>query len=418
MKIKFILDNKLLTNSILYTFGSMMTPLIGLVMLPVYTENLTPSEYGIMTTVQTLVGLLQLLLLLSLHGAVTRLFYDFLNEPEKQKEYLGTIFIFVVFFSTIMSIILILFFQPFGSLLFKQIPVYPFYFILIGLSWVTSLLSLPLALFRAQEKAGLFVLINLLKAIAIMTLMVYFLIFKGHGVESVLLSQFFIIMILVVITFVKSFKYLKLSFNLTYLKDSLNFSLPLIPHVASAWIISSSDRIILEKYIEIEQLGVYSLAVQVAMVLSIFFQSVNNALVPRYTRLRKEGNEGQAKKLLNVFSIVILLFGVAAIPLAMLAIQFFTTKAYYGAIGLLPLLIIGQIIKGYYYIPVAKLFYVKKTKAIASSSSVAALTNVAINILAIPFIGIYGAIVSTIAAEFIRLILLTILSNKEKKSYI
>ncbi|MFD1037193.1 hypothetical protein ACFQ3N_01960 [Virgibacillus byunsanensis] len=73
-------NNLFLKYSILYTVGGMMTPMIGLIMLPIYTGYLTPAEYGIMT-VLTLVGMLQLFLLLSLHGAVTRFFYDFLDKP-------------------------------------------------------------------------------------------------------------------------------------------------------------------------------------------------------------------------------------------------------------------------------------------------------------------------------------------------
>lgn len=68
----FLIINKLFSsqffkNSLLYTIGSMMTPMIGLIMLPVFTSYLSPTEYGIMTTVQSIMGMLQLLLLLSLH---------------------------------------------------------------------------------------------------------------------------------------------------------------------------------------------------------------------------------------------------------------------------------------------------------------------------------------------------------------
>ena len=150
LRIRKMFKSKFLKNSLLYTFGSMITPMIGFIMLPVYTGYLSPAEYGIMTTVQTLVGMLQLFLLLSLHGAVTRFYYDFLNQPEKQKEYLGSIFTFVLLFSSFVAIILLVFSNPIGSLLFKNIPVNPYYFYLIGLSWVSALFSLPMSLFRAQ----------------------------------------------------------------------------------------------------------------------------------------------------------------------------------------------------------------------------------------------------------------------------
>lgn len=414
--IKKIFKNKFFKNSILYTLGSMMTPLIGLIMLPIYTNYLTPSEYGVMTTIQTLMGMLQLFLLLSLHGAITRFFYDFLNEPKKQKEYLGSIFTFVLLFSTISSAILLVLKDPIGNILFKQISVDPYFVYLVGLSWVSSLSALTMALFRAQEKAGQFIFINILKAFLISSVSAFLIVSKGLGPDSVLLVQFVVTLITVLITFCLQGKYLKVTLNLSYVKQSLLFSLPLLPHVASGWIISSSDRIILEKFIDISNLGVYALAVQVSMVLALFYTSVNNALVPRYTKLRKEGDEAKADKLLRIFGKLVTIFGVMSIPVAMLTVKVFTSNQYAEALVLIPLLLIGQIIKGYYFIPVAKLFYVKKTKSIAISSTLAAIISIFINLLAIPFIGVYGAIVSTIISETCRYLLISRASENEESS--
>lgn len=401
-----LFKSKFIKNSILYTFGSMMIPMTGLIMLPIFTNYLTPAEYGIMTTVQTLVAMLQLFLLLALNGAITRFFYDFLDQPEKQKEYLGSIFIFVLIFSTSVATILIFFSNSVGSLLFKNIPINPFYFYLIGLSWLTALSALPMALFRAQEKAGLFVLINVVKALFVMGITAYLIVGRGLGAESVLISQVLITFVVVLLTFGMQLKFLKFSLNLIFVKQSLIFSLPLLPHVASAWIIKSSDLFILEKFVDISHLGIYALAAQISAVLALFYTSINSALIPRYTKLKKYGNEIVANKLLKLFFYIVLIFGVMSIPIASLGIFLITSNDYHGAIHLIPFLIFGTILNGLYFIPVAKLFYHKKTKVIAISSSYAAFFNILINLIAIPYIGIYGAVLSTIVSEIIRLLLI------------
>lgn len=401
-----LFKSKFFKNSFLYTIGSMMTPLIGLIMLPIFTEYLSPTEYGIMTTVLSLMGVLQLFLLLSLHGAVSRFYYDFLNQPEKQRKYLGSIYTFVLMFSTVIAIFLLLFNDAIGSVFFKQIPIDPYYFYLVGLSWVNSLWSLPMALIRAQEKVVLFVLINIIKALFIMVTTMYLIIGKGLGAESALISQMIITFLIVLIVFGLQWKSLEFSLNFTYIKYSLLFSLPLVPHVASGWIISASDRVILEKFVDIADLGIYALAVQVSMVLTLFYSSINNALVPRYTILRNEGNEIEANRLLKIFSYIVIIFGLISVPVSMYAIKLFTSIEYHGAIKIIPLLLIGQVLTGFYFIPVAKLFYTKRTSAIAVSSTVAAIVNIVINISAIPFIGIYGAVISTIISEFLRFLLI------------
>lgn len=411
---KKLKNNIFLRNSLLYTIGSMITPAIGLIMIPIYTDYLSPAEYGIMTTVQALVGMLQVFLLLSLDGSVNRFFFDFSDDKEKQKEYLGSIFIFVLVFSTVVSIILLAFKNIIGNILFGSIPITPFYYLLIGISLVNSLLALPMALFRAQEKAQIFVIIHVIKALFVMILTIFLLKVKGAGAESALVAQFGITTIIVLITYLLQFRQLKLSFNINFIKQSLLFSLPLLPHVASGWIITSSDRIILEKYVDIGELGIYALAVQVSMVLSLFYTSVNNAVIPRYTKLRKEGHELQASKLLRIFFYLVLIVGILSIPIAMTAIKLLTSTEYYGAIWLIPFLLFGQIIKGLYYIPVAKLFYSKRTKAIATSSTLAATINLIINLFTISFIGLYGALISTIVSELSRLSLIYRASKKAR----
>src|SRR5699024_9742068 len=159
---KRLKGNLFFKNSILYTIGSMIVPMIGFIMLPVYTNYLSTSEYGIMTTVQTLVGMIQIFLALSLNSAVTRFFYDFLHDPGKQKKYISSILTFVLLFSTILSLILILFSNVLGPIIFKSIPLNPYFFYMVGISWASALFTIPMALFRAQEKAGTFVFINIL----------------------------------------------------------------------------------------------------------------------------------------------------------------------------------------------------------------------------------------------------------------
>jgi O-antigen/teichoic acid export membrane protein len=409
---KKLKNNIFLKNSILYTLGSMMTPMIGFIMLPIYTNYLVPEEYGIMTTIQTIVGMLQLVFLLSLHGSVTRFFYDFMDQPEKQKEYLGSIFAFVLIFSTTVASILLFFSNSIGPILFKTIPTHPYYHLLIGISWVSALFALPMALLRAQEKAGLFVCLNIIKAIVEIAIASYLLIVKGLGVQGVLISQLIVTIIVNIIMYLIQFRYIKMSMNLTYIKQSLMFSIPLLPHVASSWIIKSSDRIILEKFVDITQVGIYALAAQVSAVLALLYTSINSALIPRFTKLKMSGYEKSAEKLLKVFLYIVIIFGIVSVPIASFGILLITSKGYHDAFHLIPYLLFGTILHGLYFIPVAKLFYYKKTKAIAISSSVAAIINIIINLITIPYIGIYGAIISTIVSEIVRLLLVLKASKK------
>ena len=47
-------------------------------------------------------------------------------------------------------------------------------------------------------------------------------------------------------------------------KSALIYSLPIIPNLLSAFILNVSDRIFIEKYIDLKSLGIYSLGYQLA----------------------------------------------------------------------------------------------------------------------------------------------------------
>lgn len=410
-------NNKFFRNSLMYTIGSMLTPIAGFIILPIYTNYLSPSEYGIMTTVQTLSSMVQILLALALAGAITRFYYDYLDDETKQKKYLGSIFGFVFAFSSVVSVILLLSHQFIGDIIFNNIPIKPYYFYMVGIAWLSSLVELPMALFRAQEKAGTFISLNALRAIGTMLVTAYLIINKGFGAEGALIAQLVLSIMIILVAHTLQWKNFILSFKLDYIKASLLFSIPLLPHTMSGWIINSADRIILEKYVTLGEIGVYSLAIQVSAVLGLFYSSVNNALVPRYTILRKNNSELEAKKLLKIFLLIVIVSGLLSIPFALLGTKLITSSDYHEALILIPILLVGQIINGLYFIPVANLFYTKSTKSIATSSATAALINIVINILLIPYIGIWGAVWATVISQIIRLLLIYYSSRKINLNY-
>ena len=168
--------NSFLRNAFLYTIATMMTPAIGVILLPVYTAYLTPAEYGIMTTVQAFVGVLQLIMILSLHGAVTRLYYDFIDKNEERKKYIGSIFLFILLFAGLLSISLLLLKPILSNLLFHNIPSEPFFLYMVLLSFLTGIIWMPLALLRVQERAWNFFIISLLKSLFILILSLYMVI--------------------------------------------------------------------------------------------------------------------------------------------------------------------------------------------------------------------------------------------------
>ena len=71
-----------------------------------------------------------------------------------------------------------------------------------------------------------------------------------------------------------------MNFNFQQTKSALKFSLPLIPGAISFIILDISDRIILEKYVSLKELGLYSIAYTLGFGLNVVINGSYRAFEP------------------------------------------------------------------------------------------------------------------------------------------
>lgn len=88
-----------------------------------------------------------------------------------------------------------------------------------------------MALFRAPEKASMFVSLNVIKALIVMSFTSYLIIGRELDAESALIAQFSITVVFLVIALVIQRKAYKFALNVTFKKSGLIFSIPFLPHV-------------------------------------------------------------------------------------------------------------------------------------------------------------------------------------------
>jgi O-antigen/teichoic acid export membrane protein len=198
------------------------------------------------------------------------------------------------------------------------------------------------------------------------------------------------------------------AFELNVLKSALIFSLPLVPHSLSSWILELSDRVILQWYVPLDQLGIYSLAYTYGMLLSLVASSINFAWVPFILRI--DACEGvAASQRLGQFgtyfalSICLgaLFFSFAARPV----ITMMTPPAYHAAGQIALWIVAGQLLAGLYYYPVNYLFLRRRTSVIPWITVVAAIVNIGLNFWLIPYFGVIAAAWTTFIAYGVMLLL-------------
>ena len=100
---------KLITSSGIYGIVQILQKSIGLILIPIYTSLLSPSEKGITDVITTIVAFLSIFYSLSINSAVIRFYVDYKNDSKKLKDFWGTCISFVIINSLILTTIMIIF---------------------------------------------------------------------------------------------------------------------------------------------------------------------------------------------------------------------------------------------------------------------------------------------------------------------
>lgn len=195
-----------------------------------------------------------------------------------------------------------------------------------------------------------------------------------------------------------------------HLRYVLRFILPLIPHTASLWALTSLSRPALAAVSTLEQVGFLSFGLNLAQLAGIILLEVNRAVLPRFSRERfpapTQETFGPVRwQLVGAFAVpAIVGVGVAAVgPLIF-------SSAFWPSFRLTGILLIGQAALGLYVIPMN---YLTQTGGATRFSAVCSGTGAALILLSIlAFGGRYGAIAlayATVAGYLTMALLATLL---------
>ena len=85
----------LFRNLAIYGFGDVATSIVSLLLLPIYTRYLTPSDYGVIAMLLTIEAVAKVLFRWGVDTAFMRLYYDCVDQPARQR-LASTIFFFLL----------------------------------------------------------------------------------------------------------------------------------------------------------------------------------------------------------------------------------------------------------------------------------------------------------------------------------
>jgi len=240
--------------------------------IPIYWHYLSPEDYGLLGVSAVLQGVLTPVINMGLNSSIDRFYFEW-KEVDRRKK-LGSIWIL----SLIMSLVIVILIE-FSSniifpLLFKSVPYNPYFRVTLISTLLLSLSQIPFSLLRITERSKVFGIMSLFTflinaGINILLLSVWNMkalgMLYGSLVTNFIFGCYWIY-------FMR--KQVMLNFDFPSIVNEIKYAIPSIPISFVDALGNNFDRYYLEKYLSLNDVGIYSLGNRFGN----YFNQVNSSL--------------------------------------------------------------------------------------------------------------------------------------------
>ena len=389
-------------DTAIYSIGSLLPKMAGLVLAPIYTIYMAPSDYGLYSLAALLSSAVGVVMLLGQDGSITLLFREGAEEVSDPRELLFSVTLFTTVVSTAVLGLLLLLGPTFTPWLSKD-PSFtfrPYVVIALITAWTTVPLSLQRAVNRARGQAGIHTGFQIAQFVVNTAFTLIFVVALKQGAYGSLKGTFLGGALLVPFAIALLVREWKPTLSMDALKRSLKFGLPLVPHYfLGGFLLTFADRLMLARFSTMAAVGLYGYAYNLSMSLNLVSQSINRAWGPIYYDLagHEEGRR-QLPRLTSVYAAVVCLAALGFTMFMPDLLVLISNKRYWPAASIMPIIVGGYFFFAMYMVTSTPIFFARKTLWIPLLSGAAALFNIGINFWLIPAFGMTGAAWATFFA--------------------
>lgn len=383
-------------SALWYTFCNFLQNGIAFLLVPVYLQFLTESEYGRWVTFQAWKDMLIIFASLNLYcGVYTKQLVDIKDDRDKytsSMQGLGTTVTFVFF-----AIFLIFQNAITAYLGYTKLAI----FLLFGFFIAFPSFQFWTTRQRVEYNYQKMVIVTILQSLATPACTISLLKLSNLGVYSIIYGYLIVQIVFGLFFYVYHFIKDRTFFDKEYWTYALKFNIPLIPHYVSLIILGQSDRLMIKRFCGFADAGIYGFGYQLASVMSVLINAINGSRVPwTYECLRDKVYDGLRK--VSVYLTVLIGFIVLAVSLLSPEIVRIVTltpakfEAYRISIYVIPVVALGLFFTFVYDLFCSIEFYYGRTKYIMVASCIGAALNVALNAVFIPIFGLIAAAYTTL----------------------
>lgn len=404
-------------HSFIYSFGNIGIKLLGLLLIPYYTNQvyLSHEDYGALALLEATLQVVTGIMGMAMASGLQRWYWD-KQYITKQTSIFFTAYSFLLVVLIPLLLLLFTYANEISKLIFGSTN----FEVLLKLTFATAALKvingLTLTLLKLKSKSVLFATVQLVSLLITFLVIIGGLVYKNMGLDAIWIGYisgelFVFISLLVVVA-----KNSTISFEYKVLRQMFNYGLPLMLTSVAGVILLTTDRYMLNSLSGLVDTGVYSLGARLANTLKIVVaSSIISALTPLLMKkIDDPNNQRYYSKIMTYSSFV---FTMALLALALFSLDilklFARSSIYWESAGIVAVISYSLLFGLMRSNANIGLIVVKDTRSIGLLTLVTTVVNILLNYWFIPIWNIYGAASATLLSQFLFLGLTIFIAQKQ-----
>ena len=379
-----------------YILANVLPAVVSLLGISVYTRLLSPKEYGLYILIYASICMADTLLFGWIYSTSLRYFEE-CRAKNNLSQYFSTMFaLFLSSFlvGSVLGGILIFLFKHFLN---------HYWISLLGLGILTLLTrvlySFVIVLIRAERittKYGLYAAINSFGGTLIALALIYFFHMKAAGILLGISISSGGIALIELMQFKKRWN-LHFSFiSGKMLREFTNYGIPLIAVAGSSQALSSLDRFLLQWFVGLSEVGIYSAGYSIAngfvgMPSSILYPVTYPVIIQTYERREETDTRQFLRQIFSIYFIIMFPVLIGILACAKLLVRFVAGSSFTKASIIMPWIGIAVFLSGISYLFLIPFQLKKRTQTMLYIRVATLFINILLNLLFIPLVGILGA---------------------------
>lgn len=406
-------------ESLIYGLSTVLGRMMSFLLTPLLTHILTRSESGVVQTLYSCIAFLTVLYGLGLDVAYLRLGR---GDPRTEESAFASAWVFGAALALVVSA-LIYFFAARVCALFGLPPsAIGAVRVSAGILAIDALALIPFTHLRAVHHATRYAAIKTFSIAVNLILAWVFVRGRDWGVEGIFWANLIASaasLVLLLPTFLKA----RWKIDLTSMGLLARFGLPLAVALLGSMVVQVADRPIMTRLVGLEAAGLYGNCYKLGIFMSLLVGMFDQAWKPFILE------RGARPDVDNLVAHVLTHFTTLACG-AFLMIAFFVRFAvtaplwngaslfhpsYWAGLGVVPVVTLGYLFNGIYFVLLAPLLIDKRTKAVGIATWLGAIVNIGANLWWIPRYSLMGAAWATCAAYVAMALAVALMIARRRK---